>query len=151
MRRIRPFRRPDTTSARLFVTACKKAGSRNLVNELLDPFRLLGAGGNAAPEVAAAVQLFQPRPFYSARELAYFWPLISIGLAAKDKAWKPSPERLHERLVELKLPRMRQWDGRYDFMWRDAAQQFFIVQDVRAWSKVRLTQRRFEEIMHGQD
>lgn len=139
----------DDSSAALFVKAVKAAGARNLVDELLDPFRLLVASGKAPSDVQAAVHLFKRRPFYSAQELAYLWPLISIGLADKERAWKPDAAWLHKRLMRLRLPRIREWSGGYNFVWQGAARQYFIVQDVRRWSKVRLSQRDFEEILSG--
>ena len=121
------------------------------MDELLDPYRLLAATGKAPADVAAALKLFKARPFYSAQELAWFWPLISIGLASKERAYKPDAAALHKRLVEFKLPRIRQWGGSFDFVWQGVARQYFVVQDVRRWRNIRITQHQFEEIMHGQD
>lgn len=142
---------PDRSSVPLFVKACRAAKERNLVDELLDPYRLLVATGKAPADVKAAVSLFKARPFYSAQELAWFWPLISIGLASKERAFKPDAAALHKRLVEFKLPRIRQWDGSFDFVWQGVARHYFVVQDLRRWRNVRITQRQFEEIMSGVD
>lgn len=138
---------PDTTSAALFVQKVKKAGSRNLVDELMDPFRLLVETGNAPADVVAAVRLFQTRPFYSAQELCRIWPLVCVGLTGKKMAWRPDAARLHKRLVECKLPRLRNYEGGFDYAWQGVARQYFPVQDVQHWRKVRVSQRQFEEMM----
>jgi hypothetical protein len=129
------------------VRAVRKAKERNLVDELLDPFRLLAAQGKAPKDVSAALSLFKVRPWYSAVELAYIWPLVSIGLAAKDNAWRPSPERLAARLLDVGLPRVRTWSGDYTFTWQGREQEFFIVQDVARLQRLRFTQADFERVM----
>lgn len=130
-----------------FVKACKAAGERNLIDELLDPFRLLVDAGKAPEDVAAAVRLFQIRPWYSAEELAFLWPLVSIGLAGKEHAWRPDPAQLHKRLVACGLPRLKDWGGGYTFTWQGQHKQWFIVQHVRQLSRLRFTQTDFERFM----
>ena len=144
-----PYRRPDDSAARLFVQACKRAGSRNLIDELLDPFRLLAAAGKAPPDVAAAVRLFRPRPWYSAQELAFMWPAICLGIAGKQVGRKPDAATLSKRLVQYRLPRLKDWNGEYLYVWQGVAREYFLVQDVNRWRRLRVSQTEFEERMDG--
>lgn len=142
-----PFISPDDSSVIRFVRACKAAKERNLVDELLDPFRLLVASGKAPADVAEAVRLFQVRPIYSAQELAYFWPLVCIGLAGKQKAWRPDAAWLHKRLVQCKLPRLRDWNGGYLYERHGAYREYFLVQHINKMRRQRYSQADFERIM----
>ena len=136
----------DNSSFASFARACKRVGGRNLVNELLDPFRTLQ---NPAPDVVAALKAFQVRPWYSADELAMMWPLISVGLTGNERGFKPSPEQLHKRLKPL-LPRVKTWGGTYEFEWNGEWKEWFIVQSVQQIARLRWTRQDFERIMqHG--
>lgn len=139
------FRRPDQSTYALFAKACKAAGGRNLVEELLDPYRALS---NPAPDVAAALKMFQVRPWYSAEELAAIWPLVSLGIAGNERATRPTPEYLFKRLVPL-LPRIRTWGNGYEFHWNGRWQQYFAVSSIAQLRRLRFTQTDFERVMYG--
>jgi hypothetical protein len=134
----------DNSTFATFARLCKRAGGRNLVNELLDPFRALQ---NPAPDVAAALKAFQNRPWYSADELAMLWPLIAVGLAGSERGFRPSPEQVYKRLKPL-LPRVKSWGGDYEFEWNGERQEWFIVQSVQQIARLRFTQRDFERVMY---
>lgn len=133
----------DNSTFATFARLCKRAGGRNLVNELLDPFRTLQS---PAPDVAAALRSFQSRPWYSAEELAGMWPLISIGLAGNERSFRPSPEQVHKRLKPL-LPRVKDWAGYHEFEWNGERKEWFIVQSVQQIARLRFTQKTFEAVM----
>jgi hypothetical protein len=132
-----------------FARACKNAGSRNLVDELLDPFRLTHLRGEAPSDVSAALRLFTPRPWYSVEELARLWPLVCIGLACKDVGRKPTPDVLRKRLGQY-LPLLRDWGGGTEYRWQGKWQEFFIVQDVHRVARLRFSQNDFDAVMNGE-
>jgi hypothetical protein len=134
----------DDSSYALFASACKRAGARNIVAELLDPLRI---ATDLAPDVRAARTGFHSRPFYSAVELARLWPLICIAVGAKKRASKPTPATLHKRLVESGLPRLQRWDGSTMFLHHGKPAEFFIVQDVWRTAAMRFSQTDFDRIV----
>ncbi|WP_395652571.1 hypothetical protein [Brevundimonas sp.] len=136
----------DDTSYRLFVDACKAAGERNLVQELLDPFVLVQRAA-PRPDLGAAINGFQARPWYSAAELARLWPLVCIGLACKQQGRSPSPAKVAERLTHFGLPRLKQWDGSTGFKHHGKVQDFYVVQDVWKIANQRFTQTDFDRIV----
>lgn len=136
----------DDSSYRAFVEACKAAGDRNLVQELLGPFELVQRAA-PQPDIGAALATFKPRPWYSAAELSRLWPLVCIGLACKQQGRSPSPVKLAERLTIHGLPKLRQWDGSQEFLHHGKRQEFFIVQDVWAIANQRYTQTDFDRVM----
>lgn len=135
----------DNSTFATFARLCKRAGGRNLVNELLDPFRVLQ---KPAPDVAAALKSFQSRPWYSADELAMMWPLIAVGLASSGVGFRPSPEQVHKRLKPL-LPRVKTWGGTHEFEWNGEHKEWFIVQSVQQIARLRFTQLDFWKVMRG--
>lgn len=139
--RLRPQWRDDTSFA-AFTAACKSCGTRNLVQELLDPFIVAGS-----PETAAALSGFRARPWYSAAELARLWPIVCVGLAQKQTGRRPSPATLAKRLIECGLPRLKQWNGSTEFKHNGKATEFFIVQDVWRIANQRYTQIDFDRSM----
>jgi hypothetical protein len=141
------WRRPDDTTYARFAKACRQAKGRNLVDEIFDPLRLLHEAGKAPPDVAAALAVFQPRPFYTAETLASLWPWIAIGLGGKSNSYRPKPEALRKRLVECKLPLLRKEGGSTWFEHKGKYREFLVVQDVAKWSRLEITQERFDEIM----
>jgi hypothetical protein len=145
--RLPVFYKTDSSYA-AFVSACKRAGPRNLVAEILDPLRI--ARDTAPADVQAAIRGFQRRPWYSAAELARLWPLISIGIASKHRGSAPSPASVHKRLIECGLPRLQKWDGSTQFMFNGKPQDFFIVADVWKIAGRRWTQADFDRVMVGE-
>jgi hypothetical protein len=137
----------EDTSYSAFVAACKRAKDRNLVSELLDPFRLAVASGDDGNGIAPAVAGFKVRPWYSAAELARLWPLVCIGLAQKEQGRSPSAATVAKRLTECGLPKVKQWDGSTLFMHNGKPTEFFIVQDVWRLASKRFTQTDFDRVM----
>lgn len=138
----------DDSSYKAFVDACRAAKERNLVHELMDPF-VLALRATTKPDLAAAVNGFHVRPFYSAAELARLWPLVCIGLAQKQQGRAPSAAKLAERLIHFGLPRIKQWGGSYEFKHYGKPTEFFIVQDLWRIMNQRFTQNDFDRIMSG--
>jgi hypothetical protein len=134
----------DDTSYGAFVAACKAAGPRNLVQELLDPFAIML---DPPADVRAALDGFKARPWYSAAELSRLWPLVCIGLAGGKQGNKPAPEQVALRLAQEGLPRLKQWDGSTTFLHNGKRQEFFIVQDVWKIASLRWTQQDFDRSM----
>ena len=129
------------TSYGIFVRACRAAGTRNLIDELFDPARI---SGNHALEAAAAA--FQPRPIYTAEELAALWPMICVGICGKERVYKPGPKELSLKLMDFRMPLLRK-SGGWHFEWEGKWRQFFIVSDINRLSARTWTQAEFEELM----
>lgn len=79
-----------------------------------------------AAAVNAWLPLWQPRPIYTAEELAPMWPALAIatGFTNRWPAVLKSPKRLEHELLYLNLPYVDLPAGRY-----------FIVERVHFWSK----------------
>lgn len=135
------------SSYRDFVAACKRAKDRNLISELLDPFRLSVAHGDADTGVSAAVAGFKVRPWYSAAEIARLWPLICVGLIGREHGRAPSAATVAKRLSECGLPKVKQWDGSTTFLHNGKATEFYIVQDVWRLASKRFTQLDMDRVM----
>lgn len=139
--------RPDTSSYALFARACRQAKGRNLIDELLAPFRLAVEEPDSDPALAAAVRKFQVRPFYTPKELATLWPLISCGICGKRNRLSPSPAYLRQRLIDEKLPLVRRETGLTFFLHNGVYSEFFAVENPAQWARVSLTQERFRDLM----
>lgn len=78
-----------------------------------------------AAAVNAWLPLWQPRPFYTAEELAPMWPALAIAVGHTTH-WPPVPKsakRLEFELDYAGLPRL-------DFHYR----QFFVVERIHHWT-----------------
>jgi len=141
------FRRPDISSYARFSAACRKAGERNLIGEIIDAVNLKATMAPNSP-IASGAGLLERRPFYTPAELSYLWPLICVGLAGKENGVRPpSPEHLRKRLLECKLPLLRQANGGTWFEWRGQKREFFVVQNIGSWGVRAWTQLEFDAAM----
>lgn len=82
-----------------------------------------------AAAVNAWLPLWQPRPFYTAKELAPMWPALAIatGFTNRWPAVVKSARRLEHELDFHGLPRLRDYEKR----WQD----YFIVERIHYWKR----------------
>lgn len=114
-------------SAARFVDAIRSARGRNLLDELLDPWRVHLALGEASPlhgQLPVMIPHHAP-PCHTAAELAALWPLIAKGLLGYQKAPRFDPEALERRLRALGLPVVRNADGKLGHVWQGKRRLFF--------------------------
>lgn len=114
-------------SAARFVDAIRSARGRNLLDELLDPWRVHLALGEASPlhgQLPAMIPHHAP-PCHTAAELAALWPLICKGLLGYQKAPRFNPEALERRLRALGLPVVRNADGKLGHIYMGKRRLFF--------------------------
>lgn len=86
-------------------------------------------GNPDAEAVKAWLPAWQPRPFYTAEELAPMWPALAIATGFTSH-WPPVPKsakRLEHELDFCGLPRLRDYEKR----WRN----FFIVERLHYWRR----------------
>jgi hypothetical protein len=132
-----------------FVDAIRSAKGRNLLDELLDPWRAHIALGEASPlhgTLPAIVPLRAP-PCHTAAEIASLWPLITKGLLGYERAPSVNPGALRRRLRALRLPEVRNADGKPGHIWAGKRQVYFWT--VWPVNIDYLTQSDFERIMRA--
>jgi hypothetical protein len=123
------YKPPHKDSAARFVDAVRSARGRNLLDELLDPWRVHLALGEASPlhgKLPAIVPKRAP-PCHTAAELAALWPLICKGLLGYQKAPRFNPEALGRRLRAAGLPVVQNVDGKPGHIWQGKRRLFFWV------------------------
>jgi hypothetical protein len=88
--------------------------------------------------VNAWLPLWQPRPFYTAEELAPIWPALAIATGYTDRwpAVLKSPMRLEHELDYHKLPRLAY------------CRQYFIVERIHHW-RCALDSEVMREMQHA--
>lgn len=112
---------------------------------------------NRGPEseaIKAWVPHFQPRPFYTAGELAPMFPALeaALGLSRKHHRRNYSPGRLANALDYAKLPVLKRDDGEVWFQnpaLPHRQDRYYIVERIGHWKKQRLTQEGFENVYYG--
>lgn len=90
----------------------------------VEEWALKQAGNADAEAVKAWLPLWQPRPFYTAEELAPMWPALAIATGYRT-TWPTvlkSAARLENELDFLRMPRLR-------VPWR----KFFICERIHFW------------------
>jgi hypothetical protein len=121
------YKSPHKDSAARFVDAIRSARGRNLLDELLDPWRVHLALGEASPlhgKLPAIVPKRAP-PCHTAAELAALWPLICKGLLGYQKAPRFNPEALGRRLRAAGLPVVQNVDGKPGHIWQGKRRVYF--------------------------
>ncbi len=89
-------------------------------------------GNKDAAAVRAWLPAWQPRPFYTASELAPMWPALAIAIGATMRLAHPkSPMRLANELDFGGLPRVQMLD-QSDDLW---ASNYFIVERIHHWNR----------------
>lgn len=140
---------PDRSIHGRFASAVRRAGARNLVDELMDPVRVNVAAGDAEPGMAAALASYRARPFYTPAELAILWPMIGAGFAGTKGVYQPTAAVLRAALVRAKLPLLLKTGGSTWFQHNGRLQEFFICSDLNRWAGRPITQEQFDQIMRG--
>ncbi len=105
-------------------------------------------GNKDAAAVRAWLPAWQPRPFYTATELAPMWPALAIAVGATMRLAHPkSAMRLAHELDYGGLPRVQpmalensMWNGNYP---RD----YFIVERIHHWNRP-LTVKEFLDALN---
>jgi hypothetical protein len=108
--------------------------------------------GPDSDAIRAWLPLFQPRPFYTAGELAPMWPALIAGLGLSERPGTWSAGRLAHELDYGGLPCVKDAD---DGVWfrnpadRTKIERFYIVERIHVWQGMRLTQEEFEGAYYG--
>lgn len=104
--------------------------------------------GVDATALRSWLKMVQPKPFYSAHELAVMWPGLKMatGLATRMMP-APSPDRLRRELEFCGLPYLG-GGAFYSSPFRPAG-KFFIVEQIGRWRQTIPTQEEFEKVMYG--
>lgn len=79
--------------------------------------------GRQANAILAWIPHFQPRPFYTAAELAPMFPALIVALGLSDRPVKYSAKRLEHMLDYGGLPRLTK------------DRDYFIVEQIHKWRK----------------
>jgi hypothetical protein len=142
------LRKPDNSFTR-FASAVRRSGKRNLLDEIMDPVRVSVAAGDAPPDLVAALAAYTRRPFYSPEELARLWPVVSVGLCGKSRGLRPTASAVRSNLALAGLPLLQRVGGSTWFMKNGRMHEFFIVSDVRHWTRGPISQETFDAAMAG--
>lgn len=108
--------------------------------------------GPDADAIRAWLPYFQPRPFYTAGELAPMWPALVVALGLSERPATYSPGRLANELDFGGLPVLHR-DG--DSVWfrnpldRTKIERYYIVERIHHWRHRKLTQEQFEREFHN--
>lgn len=140
-------RRNGERSYKAFAVACRKAGKRNLLDELMDPVRVQVASGDADGALAAALAAYRRRPFWTPSELAKMWPIVCVGLLDNIRTFDPKPADLRAGLLRNGMVLLRRAGGSTWFARNGLMQEYFIVEDIARWSNRTVEQDQFDEIM----
>lgn len=105
-------------------------------------------GGQDAAALRNWLSIVQPKPFYTAHELALMWPGLKIATGLETRmTLAPSPERLANELKFCGLPMLtagRAFKSRFG-----AASQYFIVEHIPYWRTRLPNQEEFERVLYG--
>jgi hypothetical protein len=130
----REFRKGETWH---IVKAMKATGNRSGViaewKEKVAQWAQINRTDPNAAAVNAWLPHWQPRPIYTALELAPMWPALAIITGFTDR-WPSvikSAARLENELIAAGLPYVDLSDGRY-----------FIVERIHLWSRGKKTERK---------
>lgn len=107
--------------------------------------------GPDAAAIRAWLPHWQPRPFYSAAELAPIFPVLIWMLGIAERAPRQmAPERLQFQLMYGGLPTLRKQDSTDRFLSPFGAPPalYFIVEQIHHWQNVILTQEEFNHVLH---
>ena len=140
-------KRNGERSYHAFAVACRKAGKRNLLDELMDPVRVEVASGDADPSLVAALAAYRRRPFWTPTELAKIWPVVCVGLVDLAKPFEPRPADLRAGLLRHGTALLRKAGGSTWFARNGLMQEYFIVEDIARWSNRTVEQEQFDEVM----
>lgn len=106
-----------------------------------------------AVAVNAWLPAWQPRPFYTAGELAPMWPALAIAVGHTTQ-WPnvlKSPARLANELNFAGLPRLlNAWQGyifKNPLTGEDSV--YYIVEHIHLWQTRTLSQEEFENVFNG--
>jgi len=104
-----------------------------------------------AAALKAWLPYWQARPFYTAAELAPIFPALAVAFtAARTPPPTMSGARLANELKFGKLPMLANANGSFFFYNQQGVlQQYFIVEQIHRWSKQKLTQEEFDNVLFG--
>ena len=102
-------------------------------------------GGQDAAALKVWLDIVQPRPFYTAEELARFWPALRLTLGMTKRLEPgPSPNRLENELTFYRLPEILFDTNEIPFR-----HKFFIVEHCHRWRKHRFSVEEVQTILSG--
>lgn len=103
--------------------------------------------GHDAAALKIWLDIVKPRPFYTAEELARFWPALRLTLGL-TKRLEPTPgaNRLQNELEFWGLPYVRRSDG---VALKIDGQKFFIVEQPHKWREHHFNEVDFGRILTG--
>jgi hypothetical protein len=127
----------------------RRGNEPGLISEWFDGMRAW-AEANRGPDAAALktwLGIVKARPFYTAAELAKFWPALKLTLGLSTRLDpEPSPNRLANELVFYGLPMLRNEFG-FTFFPGEEKNPYFIVEHCHKWRDARMTQEEFENAL----
>lgn len=135
-------RRPNATQ--FIVNVILRRGNEpGLIAEWFDGMRKW-TEANRGPDAAALktwLGIVNARPFYTAAELAKFWPALKLTLGLVDRIEEPpSPHRLANELKFYGLPfRIYDRNGK--------PTEYFNVERCAKWRDFQMTQEEFENVI----
>lgn len=104
--------------------------------------------GKDAEALRLWLDLVKPRPFYTAEELAGFWPALRLTLGMTTYlAPKPSGNRLQNELMFHRLPILKNADTGMNYF--PGFGSFFIVEHVHRWRERPVTANELAIILAG--
>lgn len=132
----------------------ERGNSPGLIREWFD---VMNHWANSNPSTdAAALRLWLPsfplRPFYTAEELAKFWPGLKLSMGLTEEMTEtPSANRLQNELEFCGLPVLQHVNGppNWFFDARRNQHKYFIVEHCHKWRDARLSQEEFENVLNG--
>lgn len=125
----------------------RRGNAPGLIAEWFDGMRQWAQAnsGQDAEAVRLWLSLVEARPFYTAKELARFWPALRLTLGmTKRLEPAPSPHRLANELEFWGLPYVRRSDG---VALKINGEKYFIVDRVHHWSKVCMNEAEIGEFL----
>lgn len=137
------------------IKAMKEAGNGpGVIRQWLEPVAQWAESskGPDAEALRAWLPLFQHRPFYTAEELSPIFPALAVGMGIVPKLYAPKePHRLAQELLYGRLPLLVKPDGTRDYTnpLTGRTGDYFIVERLRFWEPMRLTQQEFENVIKG--
>lgn len=101
-----------------------------------------------ARAITQAINSWQIRPWYEARELALMFPALTESLVGAKYDRTTPPGRISRELREAGIPYLVNKDDPRGFHWHGLVRQYLIVFDLEGWSQP-ISQSDFERYMKG--
>lgn len=101
---------------------------------------------NQARAITSAINSWQIRPWYEAKELALMFPSLTESLMGAKYDRTTPPGKISRELREAGIPYLVNSDDPRGFHWRGMIRQYLLVFDMEGWSQP-ISQADFERYM----